>query len=442
MTGPLRKVATLPIAAALALVWIGAVPLVARADTSPITYHGDMVITTPHVYLDFWGGEWSSGFPNGGYSAQQVENYIQTYFNNVGGSSWMNTLTQYYWVDQYGTKHYITNPGNQVKGIWFDSRSVPAGFTKSDVWFEAYGYAIPHFNDIGDYNAVYFVLTGPNRIPSDMGQSCGYHDRTAYNAHQYAYAYVPYQPTAPRCFVNQVNTNDSFGHGQLDGYSITGGHEYAEAITDPNIGNGVGWWDHYWCTHGGTWPNSCLVNVNDWSYDEIGDKCGYDEPNGPQESPTFNNVLLGNQYFAVEGLWSDAAGSCALGPIYTPPPPPPPPVGSTLSPGQTLSGGHYLRSANGRYTFVMQSDGNLVLYSPTTYLWASWTQSHSGDYVLMQGDGNLVIYRQGGAPADWASGSQGNPGAYVQVQDDGNVVIYRQGGYPAVWATNTCCNRP
>src|SRR5260370_1802095 len=176
----------------------------------------------------------------------------------------MNSVTQYFWVDQYGNKFYITNPANQLKRVWFDSRPVPAGFTKSDVWFEAYGYAIPYFNDIGDYNAVYLILTGPNRTPSDMGPNCGYHDRTAYNSHQYAYAYVPYQPTASGCFVNQVNTNDSFGHGQLDGYSITGGHEYAEAITDPNFGNGVGWWDHYWCTHGGTWWSSC-PNPNDWS---------------------------------------------------------------------------------------------------------------------------------------------------------------------------------
>ena len=88
----------------------------------------------------------------------------------------------------------------------------------------------------------------------------------------------------------------------------------------------------------------------------------------------------------------------------------------------------------------MQGDGNLVLYSPTTYLWASWTQNHPNDFVLMQGDGNLVIYRQGGTVADWASGTSGYPGAWLLVQGDGNLVIYRQGGV-AIWSSNTCCNR-
>ena len=119
---------------------------------------------------------------------------------------------------------------------------------------------------------------------------------------------------------------------------------------------------------------------------------------------------------------------------------PPSPNGTTLYANQTLSGGQYLLSDNSRYELLMQGDGNLVLYSPTTYLWASWTQNHPNDFVLMQGDGNLVIYRQGGTVADWASGTSGYPGAWLLVQGDGNLVIYRQGGV-AIWSSNTCCNR-
>ncbi len=120
---------------------------------------------------------------------------------------------------------------------------------------------------------------------------------------------------------------------------------------------------------------------------------------------------------------------------------PPSPNGSTLYQNQTLSAGQYLLSDNSKYKLIMQGDGNLVLYSPSTYLWASWTQGHANDYALMQSDGNLVIYRQGGWPADWASGTSGNPGAYMIMQGDGNLVIYRQGGV-AIWSSNTCCNRP
>lgn len=117
-------------------------------------------------------------------------------------------------------------------------------------------------------------------------------------------------------------------------------------------------------------------------------------------------------------------------------------LGTTLFSNQPISGDQYLEAANGRYKLIMQSsDGNLVLYSPSTALWASGTQGHPGDFALMQSDGNFVIYRQGGGIADWASGTQGNPGAYLIMQGDGNLVIYRQGGV-AIWSSGTCCNRP
>ena len=37
------------------------------------------------------------------------------------------------------------------------------------------------------------------------------------------------------CGMHNVNaTSDSFGNGVFDGYSIVTGHEYAEAVTDPD----------------------------------------------------------------------------------------------------------------------------------------------------------------------------------------------------------------
>ncbi|WP_394837342.1 hypothetical protein LVJ94_10585 [Pendulispora rubella] len=94
-----------------------------------------------------------------------------------------------------------------------------------------------------------------------------------------------------------------------------------------------------------------------------------------------------------------------------------------------------IRSCDGRFLLIMQSDGNLVLYQGNTALWASGTAGQPSYGAYMQGDGNLVIYS--GLPrALWASGTAGNPGAYLQVQNDGNVVIYRSDHVP-IWATNT-----
>jgi len=105
--------------------------------------------------------------------------------------------------------------------------------------------------------------------------------------------------------------------------------------------------------------------------------------------------------------------------------------------GQGLVPGQSLKSANGNLTFVMQTDGNLVLYDWYNQpLWASHTNGKTNVwYLVMQGDGNLVIYDCHNHPL-WASGTNGKPGATLTVQDDGNVVIYDTNNHP-LWATNT-----
>ncbi|GAA5163958.1 tyrosinase family protein [Ornithinimicrobium tianjinense] len=106
-----------------------------------------------------------------------------------------------------------------------------------------------------------------------------------------------------------------------------------------------------------------------------------------------------------------------------------------LRAGEVLMAGQSISSPNGRYTFVYQGDGNLVLYGPAGAMWASRTDGQAVGSTIMQGDGNLVIYGPGGLVV-WASGTDGHLGAHLVVQDDGNVVIYRPDGRP-VWSTDT-----
>jgi hypothetical protein len=111
----------------------------------------------------------------------------------------------------------------------------------------------------------------------------------------------------------------------------------------------------------------------------------------------------------------------------------------TLNPGCSLDVGDSRISPNGRYSFIYQDDGNLVLYSnPSRPLWSSNTDGRPPGECIMQRDGNLVIYgpqSQGRQPF-WNSGTQQYPGSRLLVQDDGNVVIYQPDGTP-VWATST-----
>ncbi len=109
-------------------------------------------------------------------------------------------------------------------------------------------------------------------------------------------------------------------------------------------------------------------------------------------------------------------------------------AGSTLSPGVGLAGGGYLCSPSNGYTFIMQTNGNLVEYNSLGQaLWASDTSGQSENYVVMQRDGNLVIYSSSGQ-ARWETGTYGIGGGfgYLSLQSYSNVVIYDSSG--AIWA--------
>jgi hypothetical protein len=111
--------------------------------------------------------------------------------------------------------------------------------------------------------------------------------------------------------------------------------------------------------------------------------------------------------------------------------------GGQLNPGEVLFPNERVDSADARYHFVYQGDGNLVLYDEAWQpLWASHTENSVPGALVMQGDGNLVIY-DGNGVAIWASRTSfRHPGAFLVVQTDGNVVIYDVDGTP-LWATDT-----
>ncbi|MFJ9785788.1 CHAP domain-containing protein [Amycolatopsis sp. NPDC101161] len=98
--------------------------------------------------------------------------------------------------------------------------------------------------------------------------------------------------------------------------------------------------------------------------------------------------------------------------------------------------GQFLRSTDGRYRLALQSDGNLVLYSPGyRALWASGTAGRSAHSLLMQADANLVLYGTGSQGALWSSNRTGVGTFAFTLQSDGNGVVYGPSG--ALWTTGT-----
>jgi hypothetical protein len=107
----------------------------------------------------------------------------------------------------------------------------------------------------------------------------------------------------------------------------------------------------------------------------------------------------------------------------------------------TMYEGDYLQSENSLYRFILQGDGNVVLYAPhNEVLWQSFTDGMGVPpyRIVAQDDGNVVQYDGYNAPehALWRTGTNGLGGEVLILQDDGNLVLYASGN-KAVWESST-----
>lgn len=107
----------------------------------------------------------------------------------------------------------------------------------------------------------------------------------------------------------------------------------------------------------------------------------------------------------------------------------------SLGANGSLGANQSITSQNGKYTLIMQSDGNLVIYKQGKAIWATNTQGKGGTWVVMQTDGNFVIYTPQSKPV-WATNTRGKGGSWIVMQNDGNLVMYTSKN-KAVWASNT-----
>jgi len=109
--------------------------------------------------------------------------------------------------------------------------------------------------------------------------------------------------------------------------------------------------------------------------------------------------------------------------------------------GEYLGVNEYLESSNGYY-LVMQGDCNLVIYSSKHFvtrnaLWSSGTVNTfcSNPRLVNQRNGNLVIYT--GSTALWSTRTNSRSKCYqLIIQDDGNLVLYTS-DYTALWNSAT-----
>ncbi|CAG8703899.1 42489_t:CDS:1, partial [Gigaspora margarita] len=107
---------------------------------------------------------------------------------------------------------------------------------------------------------------------------------------------------------------------------------------------------------------------------------------------------------------------------------------SYIKPYYSMDENTQIESPNGQHRLVMQTDGNLVLYSGSTAQWALNTCGKGfGPYrMALQTDGNLVVYSGNILPL-WASNTYQKQVSYLAVQNDANVVLYNR-NWNAKWA--------
>jgi hypothetical protein len=261
--------------------------------TNNLFYNGGVggigVETSPKVYLVLWGSQWNNNDPSGEAATEQ------SFLQGVGGSSWLNSVTQYCQGVAAGTiscgagGQHAGNPSNILAGTWSDNGSVaPSHPTQSQLAAEAVRAAQHFGNTTGSSNAStqYVIATAHGNNASGFGtQYCAWHSSTSSSVGNVAYTNLPYMTDAGASCGANFN-----GLGPKAGMTIVEGHELAETITD-QFPNG-GWLD----SRGA----------------ENGDKCAWISSGQGAAS----NIHLSTGTFPVQSLWSNAfnggSGGCVL----------------------------------------------------------------------------------------------------------------------------------
>lgn len=265
----------------------------AAATGNNLYYHGGTggigVETAPKVYLVFWGSQWNSNDPSGEAAL------VQKFLNGVGGSKWMNSVTQYCQSVASGTVSCGTsgthagNPANILIGVWYDNASAAASHpTQSQLAAEA-AKAAGHFGNTtasSNLSTQYVIATSHGHSSRGFGtQYCAYHSSTSSSYGNVAYTNLPYITDAGASCGANFN-----GLGPNAGITMVGGHELGETMTDQFPSTG-------WLDSSGA---------------ENGDKCAWIS-SGQGASA---NVTFSTGTFAVQSLWSNAynsgAGGCVL----------------------------------------------------------------------------------------------------------------------------------
>ena len=329
-------------------------PAVGQPYLGNMAYWGGHVQVHPKIYLVFWGWGVHGAFSQACHPERLREGRMTAtlpcdpdgagkrmadFVDQLGGTDWAGVQTQYYQTVG-GRNIHITNPKDQLGGIWVDDSShldirrynaptiVQTALGSGDDGgkiFRQMGQeaarAVAHFHvkDLADAD---IVVAQPQYFSDPVAASVGYcafHDYVEPGVEhgQYdgitpgiSYTNMPYVlNNGAGCGKDFVNRD-----GKLDGVTIVLGHEIEETVTDPGaeqiLPNGKvlsAWFDPFDGNENGdkcSWVGLTPVAVKGVTPSEI-----------PEPGAAAN--ITGNHggRFAVQSLWSNEAaagtGYCA-----------------------------------------------------------------------------------------------------------------------------------
>lgn len=250
-----------------------------------LLYHGGPVQGDPEVYLLLWGSWWSSSCSNTQNNGGADETYLYDYYHGMGSSADNVSPVASQYGDSSSTHPTFPTVAGQAFVTWnADCTDPPASATDAQLAAEAANYA--SFLAGQGYaidNNTQIVVVSPSGTNPGGGfgsQYCAYHNWTQMsNSTFLAWTNLPYIPD------QGGNCGANFVQNGLDGWSIVGGHEYMESVTDPFVNSG---------SPGAAWYDS--------QGSEIGDKCAW--------TSLFTETLGSWGTFAQQPEWDNSTSSC------------------------------------------------------------------------------------------------------------------------------------
>ena len=241
------------------------------AASPPLTYGGGSLITTPTVYL-IWYGNWNQSNGSDTPAGQQI---VRDFCNTIGGSPYFQ-LNSTLSAGSFGITGNVTFGGETT-----DTGSQGTRLSDSRV-FAVVTHALSTHALPFNANGVYFVLTSTNITESSgfCSRYCGWHTSGSSSFGDVRFSFVG---NANRCLSGcSAQTTSPNGNAGVDGMVSVIAHELSEATTDPDPGGG-------WVDGNGA---------------ENGDKCAWTFGHAQFQvsNGSFANVTLGSRNFLIQRM--------------------------------------------------------------------------------------------------------------------------------------------